>query len=157
MSSNKVKHLVRATECAYAVERATKVGITVHDMAFPDGEPPPQDIIKRWLKLCQTTFAAKDGSAISVHCVAGLFLIGVLGLPTHVLRTVAGILSIDCPDSGDPAGRPPAADLAEVDRAHAQARLGLVAHAHHARVGGGERVNKRPCRISGCLLTVKAH
>jgi protein tyrosine phosphatase type 4A len=72
MSSNKVKHLVRATECTYAVERANKVGITVHDMAFPDGEPPPQDIIKRWLKLCQTTFAAKDGSAISVHCVAGL-------------------------------------------------------------------------------------
>ena len=64
--------MVRATECSYPVDRAEKAGLTVHDMAFPDGEPPPMDIISRWLKLCQSTFTSKSDAAISVHCVAGL-------------------------------------------------------------------------------------
>jgi protein tyrosine phosphatase type 4A len=51
-------------------------------MAFPDGEPPPDAIITRWLALCAAVFkgappaapppGAKPPPVIAVHCVAGL-------------------------------------------------------------------------------------
>ena len=72
MKRHKVACLVRATECSYSKETCLAAGVPVEDMAFADGEPPPEAIITRWLTLCATTFKKKDGSAISVHCVAGL-------------------------------------------------------------------------------------
>lgn len=69
-----VKQLVRACECAYSRERVAAAGVEVHDMAFPDGEPPPEDVISRWLAVCQRTFANGNPgqAAVAVHCVAGL-------------------------------------------------------------------------------------
>ena len=43
----------------------------VHDMVFADGDPPPDDIISRWLNVCKTAFKGGKG-AVAVHCVAGL-------------------------------------------------------------------------------------
>ena len=72
MTDCKVAHLVRACECHYSRERVEAAGIRVHDMAFIDGEPPPDAIIERWLKLCADTFKGDSGKAVAVHCVAGL-------------------------------------------------------------------------------------
>jgi len=74
MSAAGVTDLVRATECGYGKERLEKAGIAVHDMPFPDGDPPPAAVITRWLTLCNSTFG-KGGprkACIAVHCVAGL-------------------------------------------------------------------------------------
>lgn len=69
-----VTALVRACECGYSPDRVVRAGVAVHDMPFPDGEPPPESIIKSWLDLCATTFARgnPEKRAIAVHCVAGL-------------------------------------------------------------------------------------
>lgn len=57
-----VAALVRACECSYSTDRITAAGIKVHDMAFPDGDPPPEDVINRWLDLCDLTFAKASGA-----------------------------------------------------------------------------------------------
>lgn len=41
-------------------------------MPFQDGYPPPDDIIVRWLQLCNKRFSAKKDACIAVHCIAGL-------------------------------------------------------------------------------------
>lgn len=72
--AHNVSDLVRACECSYSAERIIKGGVNVHDMPFPDGDPPPDGVITSWLALCKTTFAKgnPDKRAIAVHCVAGL-------------------------------------------------------------------------------------
>ena len=72
--SHNVSDLVRACECGYSPDRIIKSGVTVHDMPFPDGDPPPEAIIASWLGLCGRVFAKGNGDkkAIAVHCVAGL-------------------------------------------------------------------------------------
>lgn len=74
MKAAGVKELVRACECHYASARVEAAGIRVHDMPFTDGDPPPDDVIRRWLALCAATFAKGNPGkqAVSVHCVAGL-------------------------------------------------------------------------------------
>ena len=69
-----VTHLVRACECGYNTDKVKKMGIEVHDLPFPDGEPPPDKVITSWLKVCATTFANSNPkkATIAVHCVAGL-------------------------------------------------------------------------------------
>ncbi len=64
-----VAELVRACECGYSPERIVKAGVAVHDMPFPDGEPPPDKVITEWLALCNRTFARgnPDKKAIAVH------------------------------------------------------------------------------------------
>jgi protein tyrosine phosphatase type 4A len=72
--AHNVVELVRACECGYSPERIIKSGVSVHDMPFPDGDPPPDTIITQWLALCAKTFAKgnPDKRTIAVHCVAGL-------------------------------------------------------------------------------------
>lgn len=70
-----VTDLVRCCECRYSTDRLIKSGIKVHDMPWPDGDPPPSSsVIASWLKLCDATFAGGNGAkkTIAVHCVAGL-------------------------------------------------------------------------------------
>ena len=69
-----VTDLVRACECGYAAESITRAGVNVHDMPFPDGDPPPEAIITSWLSLCARVFSKGnvEKKAIAVHCVAGL-------------------------------------------------------------------------------------
>eukprot|EP01006_Ploeotia_vitrea_P053562 TRINITY_DN67799_c8_g7_i1.p1 TRINITY_DN67799_c8_g7~~TRINITY_DN67799_c8_g7_i1.p1 ORF type:complete len:194 (+),score=2.74 TRINITY_DN67799_c8_g7_i1:40-621(+) len=88
------KHLVRACEATYQPSPLVEAGMTLHDLQFPDGEPPPKRVIEEWLKLIDQEFpevakqkkakGAKNGDdangndipiptkAIAVHCQAGL-------------------------------------------------------------------------------------
>ena len=42
-------------------------GIKREVWSFPDGEPPPKDIIDQWLDLC-----LREETTVAIHCVAGL-------------------------------------------------------------------------------------
>eukprot|EP00735_Rhodelphis_limneticus_P001165 TRINITY_DN11732_c0_g1::TRINITY_DN11732_c0_g1_i1::g.11528::m.11528 TRINITY_DN11732_c0_g1::TRINITY_DN11732_c0_g1_i1::g.11528 ORF type:complete len:170 (+),score=23.27,sp/Q54DU9/TP4AA_DICDI/52.23/3e-53,DSPc/PF00782.15/8.7e-10,Y_phosphatase/PF00102.22/18,Y_phosphatase/PF00102.22/3.7e-07,PTPlike_phytase/PF14566.1/0.00082,CDKN3/PF05706.7/0.024,Pox_A31/PF05771.6/1.2,Pox_A31/PF05771.6/2.2e+02 TRINITY_DN11732_c0_g1_i1:52-561(+) len=74
MKKYNVKHLVRACEKTYDAKVVESYNIMVHELLFPDGEPPPAEVIDTWLNICQATFAHKnpDKNTIAVHCVAGL-------------------------------------------------------------------------------------
>lgn len=74
MKKHNVTNIVRACECGYSRERVEKAGIKVHDCPFPDGDPPPEAIIVKWLQLCESTFTKGNPQqqSIAVHCVAGL-------------------------------------------------------------------------------------
>jgi len=80
----RVKDVVRVCESTYSASKLQSNGITVHEMVFADGTPPPPNIIKQWLSLVWKRF--DDSSSphesstndplerpcIAVHCVAGL-------------------------------------------------------------------------------------
>ena len=72
--AHNVVELVRACECGYSSAPIRSAGVAVHDMAFADGEPPPEGVISAWLGLCARVFAGGNagGAAVAVHCVAGL-------------------------------------------------------------------------------------
>mmetsp|Transcript_96934 Transcript_96934/g.269679 ORF Transcript_96934/g.269679 Transcript_96934/m.269679 type:complete len:170 (-) Transcript_96934:123-632(-) len=68
-----VTDVVRTCEPTYKTERFEKEGIQVHEMTFPDGAAPPEDLIQRWNELICKTYKSKDPAGlIAVHCVAGL-------------------------------------------------------------------------------------
>jgi len=68
-----VTDVVRTCERTYSPEPFEKEGIQVHDMMFPDGAAPPQEIIQRWLDLISERYRGKTHPGIvAVHCVAGL-------------------------------------------------------------------------------------
>jgi len=65
--------VVRACEPSYDVAILNKAGITVIEMAFPDGDPPSADIVTKWLSTVSIEFKSReDRRCIAVHCVAGL-------------------------------------------------------------------------------------
>jgi len=72
LKKRNVTHVVRACEPTYATEPLIKAGIKVTDMPFKDGDPPPDDVIERWLDLVDSEFKGNRDNAIAVHCVAGL-------------------------------------------------------------------------------------
>ena len=43
-------------------------------MEFKDGDPPPRDVIQKWLELVKARFPRSEsaGKTIAVHCIAGL-------------------------------------------------------------------------------------
>ena len=43
----------------------------VQDLAFEDGDPPPDNVIDEWLKFIDPILRVKD-ACVAVHCVAGL-------------------------------------------------------------------------------------
>lgn len=89
-----VTDLVRVCEPTYNGVELQKAGITLHEMAYPDGTSPPKEVIDGWLDLVYQRFIRKssfpeaspsdtngisNGSVtplpektIAVHCVAGL-------------------------------------------------------------------------------------
>jgi len=68
-----VKYLVRACEPSYSVAALNKSGITVVEMPFPDGDPPSNEIVSKWLSLVNSEFKnPEEKRCIAVHCVAGL-------------------------------------------------------------------------------------
>eukprot|EP00518_Triparma_eleuthera_P013533 CAMPEP_0182474512 /NCGR_PEP_ID=MMETSP1319-20130603/25782_1 /TAXON_ID=172717 /ORGANISM="Bolidomonas pacifica, Strain RCC208" /LENGTH=147 /DNA_ID=CAMNT_0024675413 /DNA_START=105 /DNA_END=545 /DNA_ORIENTATION=- len=74
LEKNRITDVVRACEQTYNPEPVETAGIRVHEMAFADGEPPPDEVIQRWLDVVEERFGGKkrgDGG-IAVHCVAGL-------------------------------------------------------------------------------------
>lgn len=50
------KHLVRACEATYHSSPLTEAGIEIHELPFPDGEPPPKRVIEEWLALVDAVF-----------------------------------------------------------------------------------------------------
>jgi len=74
-----VKNVVRVCgPNTYDAATCQQNGITVHEMEFRDGTNPTPELIARWLNLVNTVFPRKGqappeaGTAIAVHCVAGL-------------------------------------------------------------------------------------
>jgi len=74
LAKRKVRYVVRACDPSYSTAPLAKAGINVVDLPFPDGDPPPEDIVNRWLKLVEQEFIENgdEKSSIAVHCVAGL-------------------------------------------------------------------------------------
>jgi protein tyrosine phosphatase type 4A len=78
MQRNDVTALVRACEPTYSISPVKDAGIHVEELAFTDGEPPPDDVVDRWLKLVKKEFGNSEhkdqprNNSIAVHCVAGL-------------------------------------------------------------------------------------
>jgi len=70
----KARYVVRACEPSYATGPLTKADIKVLEMSFPDGDPPPDNIVQQWLKLVEQEFGRnkEEKTSIAVHCVAGL-------------------------------------------------------------------------------------
>eukprot|EP00440_Ansanella_granifera_P046051 gb/GFBE01049876.1/.p1 GENE.gb/GFBE01049876.1/~~gb/GFBE01049876.1/.p1 ORF type:complete len:175 (+),score=19.84 gb/GFBE01049876.1/:1-525(+) len=70
-----VTDVVRTCEPTYSPENFEKEGIQVHEMTFPDGAAPPEDLIQRWNGLICQRYRPKDpadSGIVAVHCVAGL-------------------------------------------------------------------------------------
>jgi len=67
-----VRNLVRACDPTYSVELLRNSNIAVHDMPFPDGGHPSDDVVDKWLNLLKTSFKDIEKETIGVHCVAGL-------------------------------------------------------------------------------------
>lgn len=77
LKKHNVTDLVRACEVTYSRESVEAAGIKVHELEFPDGEPPDADILDKWLDLVSDCFKdnkidLKNNKSIAVHCVAGL-------------------------------------------------------------------------------------
>lgn len=77
LKRHNVMDLVRACEVTYSRDSVQAAGITVHELEFPDGEPPGADILDKWLDLVSDCFKdnkvdGKSNRSIAVHCVAGL-------------------------------------------------------------------------------------
>uniref|UniRef100_A0A3B0MKU6 protein-tyrosine-phosphatase n=1 Tax=Theileria annulata TaxID=5874 RepID=A0A3B0MKU6_THEAN len=65
-----VSCLVRTCESNYNDQLLLDNKIEVRDLFFNDGDPPPYEIVTRWLELIHQCL--ETNSAIAVHCVAGL-------------------------------------------------------------------------------------
>lgn len=95
-----VTDIVRVCEPTYPKTELTKAGISLHEMPYPDGHSPPDEVLDRWLTLVDERFIHPvnpltpavagapnningsshhseirpnlSGPTIAVHCVAGL-------------------------------------------------------------------------------------
>mmetsp|Transcript_53357 Transcript_53357/g.85216 ORF Transcript_53357/g.85216 Transcript_53357/m.85216 type:complete len:223 (+) Transcript_53357:67-735(+) len=73
LTQKRVHCIVRTCEPTYSDEPLLdkKVNIRVHDLPFPDGHPPTDDIISQWLEIVNHEICGKN-RPVAVHCVAGL-------------------------------------------------------------------------------------
>ena len=66
--------VVRLNEAdTYDAAAFTRAGIAHHDLFFPDCTTPPDDVVERFLDICD-----KTSGAVAVHCRAGLGRTGTL-------------------------------------------------------------------------------
>lgn len=80
MRKHSVTDLVRVCEPTYQTGELQTAGIAPHNMEYPDGHSPPQDVIDEWLKVVDNVFYEssqtvpheKTRPCVAVHCVAGL-------------------------------------------------------------------------------------
>ncbi|XP_073906998.1 dual specificity protein phosphatase CDC14A isoform X2 [Castor canadensis] len=68
-----VTAIVRLNKKIYEAKRFTDAGFEHHDLFFLDGSTPSDNIVRRFLNICENT----EG-AIAVHCKAGLGRTGTL-------------------------------------------------------------------------------
>ena len=71
MSRHSVSDCVRVCQPLYSEADLATAGITLHDLAYPDGTPPSDAVISQWLNLVKARRESPPAS-IAVHCVAGL-------------------------------------------------------------------------------------
>lgn len=94
---HQVTDVVRVCEPTYPRAELESAGVKLHEMPYPDGHSPPEEVLDRWLKLVDDRFyhfssspiqTMAQGTAggtnlasvsntlthptIAVHCVAGL-------------------------------------------------------------------------------------
>lgn len=72
-----VTDIVRVCEPTYLGAELKTAGMTLHEMAYDDGQSPSEDVLNKWLALVQERFFSENKSSdasatIAVHCVAGL-------------------------------------------------------------------------------------
>mmetsp|Transcript_19177 Transcript_19177/g.26917 ORF Transcript_19177/g.26917 Transcript_19177/m.26917 type:complete len:171 (+) Transcript_19177:31-543(+) len=74
LKKKKVSCVVRACDATYSTEPYGKAGIRLVDLPFADGDPPPKDVVDRWLDTVEAELPKKseEKTAVAVHCVAGL-------------------------------------------------------------------------------------
>jgi len=72
LKKHNVHHLVRACDPTYSVDPLRAIGISVHEMPFPDGGVPPKNVVDKWLSLLETVCKEDEIETIGVHCIAGL-------------------------------------------------------------------------------------
>ncbi len=65
--------VIRLNNHTYEAKGFTKEGIKHHDLIFPDGTPPPIDIVDKFLSLVEN-----ENGAVAIHCKAGLGRTGSL-------------------------------------------------------------------------------
>ena len=72
-----VTDIVRVCEPTYLGAELKNAGMTLHEMAYEDGQSPSEGVLTRWLALVEERFFSENKSSdasatIAVHCVAGL-------------------------------------------------------------------------------------
>lgn len=72
LKKNNVSTVVRVCEPSYKTDELDSQGITVRDLAYDDGTPPPQHIVDEWLDLLRHNYQENPEACVAVHCVAGL-------------------------------------------------------------------------------------
>lgn len=70
LENHKVSNLVRVCERTYDIAAFEERGVKVHEIQFPDGDPPEDSVIQRWLEVVDLSLKSKN--AVAVQCVAGL-------------------------------------------------------------------------------------
>lgn len=68
-----VTMVIRLNNHTYDANGFIKEGIKHHDLIFPDGTPPPLDVVDKFLEIVE-----KEPGAVAVHCKAGLGRTGSL-------------------------------------------------------------------------------
>lgn len=72
-----VTDIVRVCEPTYLGAELKNAGMTLHEMAYEDGQSPSEEVLTKWLALVDERFFSENKSSdasatIAVHCVAGL-------------------------------------------------------------------------------------
>lgn len=84
LEKHRVVAIARTCESTYDKKFFEGNGVAVHEIQFPDGDPPEDDIISRWLEVVDQCLAKK--SNVAVQCVAGLGRAPVLAAVALVER-----------------------------------------------------------------------
>jgi len=96
-----VKNVVRACEPTYDAAVLQAAGITLHEMEYSDGSNPSPEMIDKWLQLVETVFPRRGhappevGTAIAVHCVAGLGRAPLFVVLAFVERGMKNLEAVD--------------------------------------------------------------
>lgn len=72
LKKHNVKDVVRVCDPTYNTARLHQEGITVMDLPFDDGTPPPEDVVTEWFNLLRLRFTDDSTCCVAVHCIAGL-------------------------------------------------------------------------------------
>ncbi|KAL1921684.1 uncharacterized protein VTP21DRAFT_10326 [Calcarisporiella thermophila] len=72
LQSEGVTDIVRICDQSYYDSSPLRdAGIYVHDdLKFADGEPPPEEVVEKWLALTNRVF--ENHGVVAVHCVSGI-------------------------------------------------------------------------------------